>query len=274
VIELDRLSGWFKANKLSNVEKTKFILFHPQNRALMDLQPQVIVMEGKQIEQVSEQKFLGVYIDQFCNWKCHVNSKNNQLSKNIGVLSRLKHIVPSDTLKILYHAIILPHLSYGAIAWGETCNKELKRMITLQKRAIRVINKIKYNAHTNPLFKKSKILTVHDIYKVQCCKIVYKMKHNMLPPTISDLISTANETHSYSTRQALNIRPQRTVNSISKQLLSIKLAKTWNSLPDSLKSHTNLSLMSFTNHLKEYLISQYKTVCTSQNNCYICKNNQ
>ena len=37
--------------------------------------------------------------------------------------------------------------------------------LLLQKRAIRAINKAKYNSHTEPLFKRSKILKLNDLYE-------------------------------------------------------------------------------------------------------------
>ena len=126
-------------------------------------------------------------------------------------------------------------------------------MSLLQKRAIRIIHRTKYNAHTSPLFNKSNILTLENLYKVQCCKIVHKKQHNTLPPNIANLLFTVNETHKYATRHSTDIRPNRTINNLSKQFLSIKVASNWNSLPDPLKLSSNLSLPSFTKKLKEFL---------------------
>ena len=38
--------------------------------------------------------------------------------------------------------------------------------LLLQKRAIRTINKANYNSHTDPLFKRSKILKLNDLYEL------------------------------------------------------------------------------------------------------------
>ena len=268
--ELNIISNWFKANKLSiNTDKTKFLLFQPQNRAQACNPLPNITINGEQIEQVPEQKFLGVYIDQRLNWKYHINHKNNQLSRNIGVISRLKNFLPCKTLQIIYNSIIMPHLSYGVIAWGNTCKREIKRMSSLQKRAIRIIHKKKFNSHTGPLFKLTNSPTLEDLYVLQCCKLVHKKINQTLHPNIAKFLSTVNETHNYPTRHSHNIRPHRTSTNLSKQLLSIKVAPIWNALPEQLKSATNISLPTFTNKLKEYLISKYPTSCTL-NNCFVC----
>ena len=50
----------------------------------------------------------------------------------------------------LYHTLIHSHLSCGIMVWGHYCD----RLITIQKKALRVVNLSKYNAHCDPLFKK------------------------------------------------------------------------------------------------------------------------
>ena len=271
--ELQTLSSWFKVNKLSlNSDKTKVILFQSQSRALPDNTSQSIYLEGQKIEQVSVQKFLGVYIDQLLNWRHHISLKNNIISRNVGILSRLKNTVPPNILKTLYHSIILPHLSYGVVAWGGTCKKELNRMSVLQRKAIRLIHLSKYNAHTGPLFRKLNALMVHDIYKLQCCKLVLKKQQNQLHPNISRLFSPSCNLHSHNTRQASNIRPPRKNKTLCKQLLSSKIANNWNNLPNTIKSNTNLSLSTFSTRTKTYFISKYPASC-SLINCYVCSNN-
>ena len=47
---------------------------------------------------------------------------------------------------LLYNSLILPHINYCIMAWGYQSN----RMFKLQKRAIRIVAKSKYNAHPEP----------------------------------------------------------------------------------------------------------------------------
>ena len=56
---------------------------------------------------------------------------------------------------------MLPYINYGLMVWGFSCN----RIIKLQKKTIRIICLTNYNAHTEPLFKKLKILNVTDMLK-------------------------------------------------------------------------------------------------------------
>ena len=61
------------------------------------------------------------------------------------------------------------HLNYAILSWGFACSR-LKKM---QKRIIRIITCSKYNAHTSPLFKSLRILTLDDMLRLNTLKFYY-----------------------------------------------------------------------------------------------------
>ncbi len=69
--------------------------------------------------------------------------------------------------------MIASHLNYCILAWGY----EHSRLNKIQKsyRVIRIINLSKYNDHTEPIFKKLKLLKIEDILKLNEVKLyLYK----------------------------------------------------------------------------------------------------
>ena len=85
---------------------------------------------------------------------------SNKISKYNGILKRLKHTLPEYILRTLYCSLIQSQLTYGILLWGFECDK-LKK---IQKKSMRIISRSKYNAHTDPLFKKHGILKLIDIF--------------------------------------------------------------------------------------------------------------
>ena len=83
------------------------------------------------------------------SWKHHINSISNQISRSVGVLNRLKYILPTHVKLMIYNALILSRINYAILLWGYNSERILK----LQKKAMRIISLQKYNAHTEPLFK-------------------------------------------------------------------------------------------------------------------------
>ncbi len=88
------------------------------------------------------------------------------LSRALFSIKQVKHVLPLDSLRTLYFALIHLHLSYGIIAWGNADMNLIRLAKLLQKRAIRVINKAPFNSHTDPKFKKSGILKLNDLVTV------------------------------------------------------------------------------------------------------------
>ena len=82
--ELNKLSEWFKSNKLSlNVDKTKFIIFGNKHILLNSSQ---LILDGKILEQVKETKFLGVVLDEKLNWSQHINHISLKISRGLGII--------------------------------------------------------------------------------------------------------------------------------------------------------------------------------------------
>ena len=65
-------------------------------------------------------KYLGVYIDSHLNFNFHIKSVENTVARSVGILSKLKHFLPSASLPKLCYAFIHPHLLYGLSICGST----------------------------------------------------------------------------------------------------------------------------------------------------------
>jgi hypothetical protein len=116
--ELSKLSVWFRANKLSlNVAKTNFMFFgyKPIPKTSDHVQ---LFLDDYALERVSSTKFLGVFVDEKLKWNIHVNYVANKISKGLGIMGRVRNIVPFDVLRVLYHSLIYPYLMYCCIIWG------------------------------------------------------------------------------------------------------------------------------------------------------------
>ena len=106
-----------------------------------------------------------------------------------------------STLVTIYNSPVLPHLYFSILCWGF----ETERLVELQKRAVRIIHRAKYNAHSEPLLKKSGLLALKDIFNFQCCKFYYKFKHNLLPDYFINFFTLNNQIHIYNTRSSADL---------------------------------------------------------------------
>ena len=114
-------------------------------------------------------------------------------------------------------------MNYGILCWGH----EIKGTFLLQKRAIRIITNSKYNAHTDPLFKRLSLLKLKDIHHLETLKFCYKLKNAMLPPYFDVISLTAiSEMHNYSTRNRHDIYINRTQHNFASHSIRNKIPVT------------------------------------------------
>ena len=94
-------------------------------------------------------KFLGILIDENLSWKQHISYLNSKISRTLFTINQVKHFLPYDSLTKLYSTLVESHLSYGIMTWGNASECAKYKILLLQKRAIRAINKANYNSHTS-----------------------------------------------------------------------------------------------------------------------------
>src|SRR3989442_2738844 len=126
--------------------------------------------------------------------------------QTVCIMYKLCSKLSDSVLFTLYNVLILPHLMYCNIVWGCGGKTLLDRLFILQKRAIRIITRSSYLAHTSPLFHKLGILKLEDIYKLQVLLFVYNCRS---PPCAKNVCSFFHRFLFYFTSSGYNIRPSK-----------------------------------------------------------------
>ena len=267
-IELSKVYEWLAINKLSlNVEKTKYMIFHAINKNISQIELDFYINDEK-IERVNRFNFLGIVLDENLSWKHHIDMISNKISRCVAVINRLKHFLPTNILRTLYCSMIQSHLNYAILVWGH----DHSRLNKIEKRAVRVIAASKYNAHTNPIFNKLKLLKAHDLFKLSCLKFYFKYKHNEVPVYFKNYEFRSNdETHNYPTRHGDIIPANVTRTNQFQKCIRHHLPKLINETPNQiLEKIWTHSFHGFSEYIKRYYIDNYPLTCTVEN-CYICR---
>ena len=250
--DLSQLSTWCYNNKLLiNPQKTKYMLFSRRYNN-MTTPPPKLTLNSQPIERVRTTKFLGIYLDEQLNWSEHLNHIRLRISHGLYILNKVKNNITPSLKRNLYFAIIHSHLSYGCFLWGNTHKKSLKPILTLQKKAIRIIAGAKYNSHTATLLKKHNILTVNKIYSLQINQFMHKFLSFNLPPPLLTFFSKYKTSTTHDTRHHNVFTPPQTSLQLVHSSVLFMGPKLWmnNHLPLPL----SLTYSSFTRLLKQTLV--------------------
>ena len=264
--ELKKIYDWLAVNKLSlNIRKTKCMFFHTPNTKF-DFIPKLSINDIE-IERVKNFNFLGLTVNENLSWKAHIDKIGSKISKSGGVINRLKHFLPTHILRIIYCSTIQSNLMFSLLAWGYDCN----RLAKIQKRIIRNICCEKFNAHTEPLFKRLCLLKLEDLFDLNTLKFYYKLKKGKVPAYFqSYTIQTNAERHGRDARQGSLISMIRSRIDLTDKCLRIHLPVVLNSTPQSaLDKVATHSYVGFANYVKGIMINSYSAQCNI-NNCYVC----
>ena len=122
------------------------------------------------------------------------------LRKSILLLNKLNRFLPETILKTLYTSLIRPYLSHGIEAWHGTYQNNTSKIFILQKKAIRAINNLADNEHTNTYFKCNTILKLSDQYKLQVSNYIFQLLHSNINEEIESSLLINYQIYCYNTR--------------------------------------------------------------------------
>jgi hypothetical protein len=181
--EINKIANWFQANKMAvNISKTKYIIFRTKGKKILNPPPilfnsnefgkpedpnlivplERVYSDHPNVEHRSY-KLLGVYFDEYLNFDKHFLYICAKLTRAIYIIRRASNILSLKSLKLLYFSLVHPHLLYCNVILSCGSESNLKRILTLQKKAIRIVNKKPYNEPTAPLFISNNILPFNKI---------------------------------------------------------------------------------------------------------------
>ena len=206
-IELQNVYNWLTANKLTlNIKKSNFVIFRPYQKRLA-YQPKLCMFDNEKNKYVSLEskvyiKYLGVLIDQNLSWKYHIDSIVTKISKNVGLIAKLRHSVPRPILLNIYNSLIHPYLTYGLAAWGQACKTYLNKILILQKRALRLLYFADWHDHAIPLFLEANVLPITFLYYESVSALMHDINNDKAPVNMSNSFQKTPSIHSYNTRSS------------------------------------------------------------------------
>ena len=240
--DLKLLYHWLLANKISlNETKTELLMFHKPNNPISGFKFKIKI-NGYLIEPTKRVKYLGIYLDSTLSGKEQTDLLCTKLRRANGMLSKVRHYVPTIELRSIYHAIFSSHMKYGCQTWGQN-SASADRIEKLQNNAMRIINFQNFRNSANPLYKKENILKFRDEVNLQNCLLLYDFVNGLLPECFNNRFFTLrNVYYEIKTRGAANccfFKPLKNTKRYGLNSISYKSIYIWNKITTDI--NTDLS---------------------------------
>ena len=191
----------------------------------------------------------------------------------MGIIGRVRTALRGRSVHMLYNALILPHLQYCLMAWGDFQEGKNRRLgeglLRHQKRIVGMIEGEVGKYHADPGFFKLGILKIEDLYKQQLRTHTWQFSKNQLPKNQAAMFCKTKDTHRYGTRAS----ERGLLGYVTQDQRSIgyRLPKEWESTPQDIRETNSLQGMKKKSKLS--FLTQYGSFKCNVKDCFVCGHN-
>ena len=237
--DLLRVAHWLCENKLTlNLDKTKSMIIG-SNRKLGNVSSLSLSIFDTDINTVSSFKYLGVMLSTNFTWIDHIEYISSKINKNLGLLRRIKHLLPHQARLLFYNSLVLPIFDYVDLVWGDKDNLVLMgELQVLQNKAAKIIlDRPLYSSPTDAL-SALKWLDLHRRRNFHRCILIWKCVNGLTEHSLD--ILRCSQIHNHNTRNKDTIRLPKVKRNWGKQRINYQAIKDWNDLDSDTRNAPTL----------------------------------
>ncbi|KAI8501334.1 hypothetical protein Bbelb_206050 [Branchiostoma belcheri] len=132
--DINNLAVWSKDWQLSfNIEKCKCMHIGYGNPC------QEYEMQGRTLEDTSEERDLGVIVDKKLKFHAHCNAAAGKAFRTLGLIRKSFQRLDETTVPLLYKTMVRPIIEYGNAIWGPYLKGDQELLDRVQHKATRLI---------------------------------------------------------------------------------------------------------------------------------------
>ena len=154
----------------------------------------------------------------------------------------------------LHNTFISPYFNYCIEVWGYANKKQLKPVIKIQKKIVRILTNGKYNQTSEEMFNKLRILPFEKLVHYRTGCLMYKIQNGLAPTCTKEMFITNEQNHTHNTRNRHHIHLSRGKHEFVYKTFQYQGAHTWNLLLKN-KLDIYVSFTKFKKTLKSFFIS-------------------
>ena len=195
-----------------NISKCNFVIFGSSQK-LNRIQGISVKVEETSIEGTQSFKYLGVTLQQSMSWADHVDAISMKINQRIGLIRRIRNLLPLQARVALYNALILPLFDYGDVIWGDKNNDTImSELQILQNKAAKVMLGQPPRSSSTEALKSLDLKSLSTRRFFHRCIATHKC---LIGETDFNFNFTKNQAvHSYNTRRSNDIRLPPTQNKL------------------------------------------------------------
>ena len=200
----------------------------------------VSILDHK-LDNVSSFKYLGIFISSDFKWTHHIEHVVKKVNQRLGLLKRVKHLLPLKSRLLYYNSILMPLFDYADLVWGDKHDSTLMSSLqTLQNKAAKLIlDRPLYSSASDALTTLNWVSLEKRRYHRRCV-YVYKCLNGLVNHDM-DLLRHEDQ-HMYNTRNKDKLRIPTATRQWGQQRTAFQAVNDFNSLNPDIKRSANVAI--------------------------------
>jgi len=160
-----------------------------------------LIFNGTAVSRSTDQKHLGVILDQKLSFEKHLNEKITKAKKNIGIIKHLSKYLPLKTLDQMYKTLVRPHLDYCDIIYHEpsklnqpplglTLTAQMEKVERIQYQAALAVTGTWQGSSRTKLYEELGWETLSDRRRCHRILQLHKIENSKTPSYLKDKLPT------------------------------------------------------------------------------------
>ena len=240
--DMGRISTWANQWKMSfNPDTSKQAVEVYFSKKKTPTIPPPIHFNGIPVTVEPYQKHLGLLLDNKLNFNDHLNNKISNVNKITGLISRLRPLLPRNTLLTIYKSFARPHLDYADIVYDNPGNFSfIDRLERVQYNAALAITGCIRGTSRDKIYAELGLESLFDRRYCRKMCFFYKIVNGYSPQYLLSILPESYS-KSYATRtshvfRSVKSRTDRFQNSFFPFCVS-----QWNTLDTEIRNLTSIS---------------------------------
>ena len=216
---MNLIQSWLTANKLTlNVKKTKYMLIGSKFNLSQIHNDFTVKVHNTPLARVNKHKYVGVHIDEFLNWRPHINATSKKISAGLAILKRVS----------TNNALVMPYFNYCSTVWGNIGKGLSDKFQNLQNGAARILTFSNYETRSSILLDELGWERLENISHKQLAMMVFTNTSNV---------------HAHNLRNSeINCCVPRPRTEYAKGSLHYRGSVLWNKIPSEIRHMPSLKV--------------------------------
>ena len=183
-------------------------------------------------------------VDDSLTWEDHIDYNTLKINRGIGIIRKVRQLIPEKALLLLYQTLIDPYFRYCSTVWGKFRETLKDKLQALQNRVARSFAKVKYEPDAGhfQLLLKFGWLSARNLISYEMGVFIYKTLNGFAPDSMLEMFEKQADIHQYSIKFANAsgiFIPHRNL-SKRQEAISCASARLWNEIPIEIRRAQSL----------------------------------